>query len=356
MREKFSAKGVKHLFLSLFMLLLFMLIVITVNVMVDPSNILRDDVAQEAAQIMAQGSNAENVKNLKDRNLLSYYAGIRQEPIDILALGSSRIMQLSQEMVSDTENYFCAGVTGSDLRDCIDTYFLFANEVNTPEKVIIVAESWFLSDGNLDPRANTEYYTEFCQSINSVPLGEENPYEEYLEFASFSYFQGSLDSVFSGSNRLEITPTSLEEGVNEIRRADGSYSYSEEYRNGGALQSNNLAMERTIYGSMSSLYTGINGDLQFQFESFVDTMMQNGVEVEILLVPFHPLYFDYMQTQEEYEGIVATQEYFEQFAHDRDIEIIGSYNPYTLGFDANDFYDAVHITDFAMQELYSNRV
>ncbi len=353
MRNNSKKSNIKHLCISLFMLVLFLCIIIAVNIMVDPANILRNEQAQNVAHIMAAGENASNITNLDDRRMLSHYAQLRQEPIDILGLGSSRVMQLSQGMVSDTENYFCAGVTGSDLRDCIENYFLFSDKVNVPNKVVLVTEYWYLSEGNFNPKTRTEYYSDFCESINSQALGITSPFEKYFEFASFSYFQSSLKSLLHADNH-EIIPTRLHEHESDLMRSDGSYSYNQEFREGGVEQSNRFAIESTVLNNMSYNFTGVNSELQFQFESFIDKMLQDGTQVELLLVPIHPIYFDHMQSEVRYEEILSTEEYFRQVASEHNISVIGSYNPHVVGFDESDFYDAMHITDAAMQELYAN--
>lgn len=333
---------IKKLLRSLGLLVLFLVVVFGVNLLVDPANLASDRYAQQAAEIMASGQNVTNLRNLDDRELIRQYAALRTQPVEVLVLGSSRSMQVTKELTG-VENTFCAGVTGADLRDGISTYMLFREQGLQPEKVVLCADYWFLSQGNLDARALTEGYEAFCAQTQRRPLRTASRTQARLkELASFSYFQSSIELLLKDRGRLQLAASEAADNLYATRRADGSYSYEQAYRTRGAEAIEKDAAENCIYNALAASFSGVDAELCAQMEAFIALMQADGVEVVLQLAPVHPVYYAHMEKDPAYAEILTTEDYFYAVAEKYGIACYGGYDPAEFGMTGEDFYDAQH--------------
>lgn len=346
-----TPNNIKKLIKSLLLLLPFIVIVWTVNIVVDPANLVASRYAKQVAEIMASGSNATNIQNLDDRQLIREYASICDKDIDVLVLGSSRSMQVTPQLTG-IEKTFCAGVTGADLRDSISTYLLFKDKGIQPKKVVLCAEYWFLSKGNLDNRAMVNGYREFCKNTDNKYYKSDSALKTRIkELMSFSYFQSSVKFLLS-EKKQEISATDSKNNLYATRCFDGSYSYEQKYREGGIEQSDKYANDSIVSNLIAKSFSGVDENLQKQFEEFITLMKNDGVDVEIQLSPFHPAYYDHMVKTDSYDEILSTEEYFYSLENKLGINCYGSYNPHLFGMTNADFYDAQHPTAEGIYKYY----
>ena len=333
---------IKKLLRSLGLLALFLVVVFGINLMADPANILNRKYAGEAAKIMAEGRNVTNLQNMDDRQLVREYLELRTGPVDVLVLGSSRSMQVTKELVG-VENTFCAGVTGADLRDSISTYILLKEAGFLPKTVIFCAEYWFLSAGNLDSRAMTEGYETFCEDRDHTPFRITSRTQAAMkELFSFTYFQSSVKYLLEQRGALKLEAVDTADNLYGTRRADGSYSYEEEYRLRPTEKVEEDAFNSTIYNTIAYNFTGVDEEMRSQLEDFIAMMQADGVEVVLQIAPFHPIYYAYMETSPEYTEILATEEYFYSLEQTLGVQCFGGYDPADFGMTGADFYDAQH--------------
>lgn len=333
---------IKKLLRSLGLLALFLAMVFGINLTVDPAHIASDRYAAEAAQIMAAGQNVTNLHNLDDRELIRLYVQQRTQPVELLVLGSSRSMQVTKELTG-VGNTFCAGVTGADLRDCISAYMLFREQDLLPKQVVLCADYWFLSQGNLDGRALTEGYETFCAQTQNIPFRTASRLQTRLkELFSFSYFQSSVSMLLKDSGRLRLEATEQRDNLYGTRRADGSYSYEQAYRIREAAAVEKDAKENCIYNALAASFTGTDKELCAQLEDFIALMQADGVQVALQLAPMHPLYYAHMQTDPAYAEILTTENYFYSLEDKLGVQCFGSYDPSDFGMTGADFYDAQH--------------
>ncbi len=332
----------KKLLRSLGLLALFLVVVFAVNILVDPANISNRKYARQAAQIMADGYNVTNLQNMDDRQLVREYLELRAQPVDVLVVGSSRSMQVTKELVGE-ENTYCAGVTGADLRDSISTYMLMKEKGLLPKTVVFCTEYWFLSEGNLDYRALTEGYEQFCEERGHTPFRIMSRTQASMkELFSFAYFQSSVEYLLSGKSAQKLEAATLADNVGATRRADGSYSYEEEYRLRPIEKVDNDAFDSTIYNTAAYYFTGANEEMRRQLEDFITMMQEDGVEVVLQLAPFHPAYYEFMLTSAMYREILATEDYFYSLQDKLGVQCYGGYDPADFGMMNTDFYDAQH--------------
>lgn len=337
-----------------------LLLVVAVNWYADPGNAIRSDYEKKVAVIMARGENAANIGNMDDRALMRAYLPMRTQPIDTLVLGSSHSMQITPRLTGDV-NTFCAGMTGADLRDVISVYALVRQNGFVPKRVILVADSWFISEGVQEKRAMTEGYLAFCKQRGFEPVQTDTSalvrqqIEKKMQIFSIPYFQSSLNFLQSGGHRLrEPVATTQPYAESSMRRADGTYVYDAEYRNlDNGYADQNVSDMKRVMPEFARNFDGISQRLVEQLRAFLQQLRADGCEVVMMLAPFHPDFYEYMvQPDSGYQGVLETEQAFVQIAQQEGVRLFGSYSPEACGLTAKDFYDGLHCTEQAMQQFY----
>lgn len=344
----------KDLFRLISLLLAFLVVVFAVNYAGDPANIMNPAYEQTLVDILVSGKNAANVENMEDRRFLELYSQARTQPIDTLVLGSSRTMQISPAVTGDP-NTLAASVTGSDLRDVINSYFLFEKQGFSPKTVVLSLEMWYLSEGNLDNRANVTEYEAFCQSAGLEPLKTGSARWNLIkDFFSFPYFQSSVKYLIQNRGHKSL-PVATEEmwADTPVKRPDGTYGYEKKYREQPQVNVDTDAANKQIVDSIAALFTGISDPLTTQLDAFVDYLQQKGITVRILLSPVHPDYYRFMVSQpDRYAQAFESEEIYRQLGEKYNVPVYGSFDPAPLGVMNTDFYDAIHPKEEALMRYY----
>lgn len=85
------------------------------------------------------------------------------------------------------------------------------------------------------------------------------------------------------------------------------------------------------------------------FERLIDALKADEVNIIFFCSPTHPLFHKRIMAL---KGVTASMKYFEKYAEENDIPIIGKYDPMDLGFDNTHFYDASHVRKEYIDSLF----
>ncbi len=322
---------------------LVILLVLT-NIIVDPANLFNKNFEQQVALELIAGNNVSGVLNMDDREMISNYIDNLDKDLDCLVLGASRGLQISSETIG-VENTFNFGVTGAELRDIISIYYKYENNFSPPETVIITLEPWTLSDSQVNPRALTKEYEEFCIA-NNLNYVESSTFEtelnKVLELFNLAYFQQSVQSIFSEDFNFEriASVTADTVGDSDIRLSDGRYSYSLDFVNRSEAEiAEDLKNMQLIIPLIIRQYN-INENLLSQFETFIADLKTKDVDIIFFIPPIHPEYYDFIMDTPHSVAFTETLEIYNEIATENNIEVIGSYSMENITED--DFYDVLH--------------
>ncbi|MEG1984728.1 MAG: hypothetical protein RR009_05525 [Oscillospiraceae bacterium] len=357
--------------LKAFIVILLVLAVPLVNYNIDPSKLYHtgreDSLEIQAVEILLDGKNVANLSNYNERLLHREYLRRIDTPFDTVVLGSSRGALITKEMLG-TDNMFNLSVSGASIEDIIGTYgYLHMNNL-VPHRLVISIDPWILNDNFGDARALEAFGDGYAHYLTTrigadytasyVPSGlydinntERTPLYKLsnslkLNLFSISYFQTSLQQYFSGSYATysKIIETSENSGTTGIVRADGSFSYPADYRNADEATII-MRAERSFPSSILGLenYENMNSKNRLLFEKFIQTVIEDGVQVEFLLEPLSPVIYDYMKTEERYSNFFKTQDMFTSLAEKYGVEYTGTFNPHAANLSIDDFYDGYHV-------------
>ena len=345
----------KKLLKSSLIFLPILLFIFAVNIYVDPASLLNKSAEKQIARALLSGKNVENVTNIDDRAMIEFYFDMRETPVDCLVLGASRGMQISSE-VTGIENTFNSGVTGAELRDMISVYYMYREKFDAPETVIITLEPWTLSETYISKRCLTEGYYNFCEEYDFNPIKTNNikvKLEKILEMFSISYFQQSINPIFSGNFNLkkQIAVTDAMSGEGDIRHWDGSYTYNRKFLSSSDTEK--LDAINNMKVKVPPMIRDFRFGLDDQLERFIKMLKAEGSEVILFVPPIQPEYYDFIVNETPYaDSLTETEKAYKRIAEDNNLLIVGEYTNESLKM--SDFYDVLHPTYEYVYDLFEN--
>ena len=87
---------------------------------------------RQVANLLLEGSIVSGYDQMDERQVLEVYAQNLPEGPKTLALGSSRVLQLGEELVGGG-SFFNAGISGAGPMDVMNIWYLFEREGKLPE-------------------------------------------------------------------------------------------------------------------------------------------------------------------------------------------------------------------------------
>lgn len=331
-------------------------ILVGTNVYQDPANIYHDE-NKEIAKAIVEGNNVIITSNLNERDAKHNLIVEMPDEVDTIAVGPSLAMCINEDIVG-TESFYNLGVGGADLYDILaqfGTIELLDKKVN---RVIICVDSYTFDEQfydaegalNMSLRPYADYMMSLLEGEKPEALVEdENEVNTMLNQAfSLSYFQASCAQVISNSQfimsdyRWMVLPEG-EETDRAYYGPDGSWNYSLTIR---SLTLDSLKADAASYDIKKQFaYERHASEYSKEtFEKLIVYLQEQGVEVELYLCPLAPSLWDRLEMEKEHYYILDELEmYAHQLAQKYNLQITGSYNPYSLGMSDKDFYDSRHV-------------
>lgn len=332
----------------------------------DCSGFFQGDVElRETANMVLAGNNIIGYEKLdnRQRDIMKILANNMEPLPGTISLGSSRILQLSREVLK-LESFFNCGMTGGDAADVLGTFYLFDKADRLPGTIIIGFDPWLLRDDDdaFDKRSDKVLYTEFLNE----KLGFDLTYEKEDDSASYealyspAYFQDNLkftvrDSL--GINKPQPVVGDLYAQTTEVKCGDGSLLYDAAFRERPQEERDSDAYYQTENLMRMQDYPKLGTFMPEVFDRFFAYAKERGVKVILVLTPFHPITYDFAAGTAEtnplrYGGFLATEPKIRELAAKYEMPVYGSYNPHAIeGLTEADFYDGIHCADTALDKL-----
>ena len=351
-----AGRGVFALFKTALVLLLAFFMV-WVNFTVDCSGYYHASSYEHAAALqMLAGNSIADYDKLNNRLLNQMYAENLTGELDTLALGSSRIKQLTCEIVG-TDSFYNASVSGSDFYDMAGTFYLFVREGHVPKNLILGIDPWLLNpDSSADnPRSDRELYNEYLSAAAAGETGyvPQSPFAKWAPLFDLSYFQGNINYFLRGAYTHTDTPGTETPAVvtgdpfkqsTNVLSNDGSLIYTPDFRNLSLAEVAGRAhIDASTFLGMDNFFT-LDSARCALFNQFIQYAQSLGVNVIFLMSPYHPLMYEYaVFYKQNYAGFFWAETWFTDYAKNKDIPLYGSYNSYALEYYEEDFYDGLHM-------------
>ncbi len=321
-----------------------------VNYFVDPGHIYSTEYIDKVVEGARKGLNVEGVTNIDERLYRLKFAEVyKGQSFDYLALGSSRIMTVSEDALKGA-SLLNMGVSGCKIEDMIALYQICKDYDIHFKHVMIAPDPTFFNSNDNDSRWKSieSYYNEFLgihnEGISDLTL--------YKNLVSPSYFKSALvmiPSLLKGNNELRYVKTFINEGG--AKRTDGSIYYDRKNRETPqtAIDNGALTWEHGSYRNFISL----SRERVALFEKLLASFKKDGVDASFFFCPFHPSYYKRVL---EMKGAVEAFKYVNDYARKNNIPVVGSFNPDDVGFKNTDFYDAAHARKESIDVLLKNEL
>ena len=339
-------------------------VMIYFNYKVDSSGFFQGELQLRAvADMLLQGNDIVGYEQLNSaqRDILKILANNIDPMPENIALGSSRIMQLSRETLG-SESFFNFAVTGGDAADVLGTFYLLDLENRLPKTVIIGFDPWLLRGGDygMDTRSDKELYAEFVTEQLGYPVQYTKPdtSEKWQALISPVYFQENVSFSLrstTGTNMPQVVEGDLYGQTTEVKRYDGSLLYTAEYRERTTEEVQADALYQSDNLLRMTEYHEVDSEMVEIFDRFFAYAKERGVNVVLVLTPFHPLTYDTILVNDHaWQGFLQTEPTVRALAEKYDITVYGSYNPHAIeGVTEGDFYDGLHCTGGCLEKLLS---
>lgn len=328
----------KKFFIQITILTLVLLSIIGgINYYKDPALILHRGILEtEAAFNITQGYSVDVTSNINDRLLQRYVIQHMKNIPDGIFLGNSQIGTACPSSLG-YDNPYNHSVVQGDIYDFIG----ILNEYKTwhkeyPKEVVFTMDPWMFNENNKILR-----HMEF-----DIPIDKKT--FPIAELFSLSYFKTSLFVKKSFSFRLNHIKVfkKLEDAKTysgSVIFPNGTFKLEDGYETywGDIVpQLNQLIETDTIFGFEN--FHELSPRIQTDFENIVNELQKHNVNVVFMFIPRPPTLWNYIQNDSKYDMFNVGETYLRQLALEKNIDILGSYNPSVVGAKDTDYYDPYH--------------
>ena len=169
-------------------------------------------IEQDKPYLIGYAYNEENYKYLKWKNIDS------KKKFDVLALGSSRVLQFRSQMFE--QSFYNAGYTISSIKDFVP-FLESIDEKKLPNYLIVSLDQWMFNENwdNLKKKSNTDEWQNAFQKIPKVKV-LTNVWKDLLN----SKYGFKLPKSSDGINRIGLNAVINNKGF----RNDGSMYYGDQ--------------------------------------------------------------------------------------------------------------------------------
>ena len=180
---------------------------------------------------------------------------------------------------------------------------------------------------------------------------------KYSQLFSFIYFKSSILKLISPvAIRDEIIVNPSEKfscPTCNTKLADGT-SYYPIYKNAAspgeidAAAIDGVRQFKHDYGNFSKI------DLKraVLFEQFVKYLKSQKIEVIFYLPPLEPLAYTILREHKQYQNIFASERFYLVIARKYQFRVVGSYDPYSLKLNTEDFIDELHLKKRGLDKVF----
>lgn len=338
---------------------------------VDISGLFQGELApREVANMLLAGDTVSNYEQMDERQILALYVQNlpETEVPETVALGSSRVMQLSGEIVGGS--YYNAGMSGASAMDVMNAWYLFERAGKLPENLILCVDPWLFNGvaaPDLNKKADVELFAEFLEKSLGINSDYQEPdtVELWKALVDPAYFQGNVQYYLrqreTGQVKTEDGETipfkkmsgSLESLDFSVKFPDGSIYYPASFRN----WTHDEAMAEVLNqaGTISAMHGFDAMDPYWTdlFERFVQHVQSKGVNVVFLLTPYHPFICLHVYNNPQgLTGFFEVEPWLRQYAQKRSIPLYGSYHAGRAGVQELLFFDGIHCRPQALSLMF----
>ncbi|MEH6450098.1 MAG: hypothetical protein V7765_15600 [Oleispira sp.] len=353
----------QYLKISLLTFSFLMLIVASVNFIIDPGEIylkkiLADSKSKEFSSKLFLSENGIIQSGWNERLIKTTLAKSAGD-FDCIILGSSHMMQISSvrntgKINSNCDGLLNLGVSGGGLEDIsIFSYFII-NNLKLPKKIFIGVDP-FTFNFKIDARygAHMAPYNKMNDLLGLLEAGEN---VSYLSKLAKNLFNGKYfySSILALSDENIINKNDLFE--QEIYYPNESFSYENGYSQPLTLKDGShlyaqpwIENQRTLIvprggGGHLMADNVYNPNSVSYLKKLIDLYRSKNIDVHLIMTPYHPNVFKKGETKPVIHMRIV-EEMITSFSDRHYIKYYGSFFPDKIGCLNDEFFDFMHATN-----------
>ena len=248
-----------------------------------------------------------------------------------------------------TESFRNYGVGAATLEDVAGIFQLLYNAGRVPKRIVLGLDPWILNDRSGLTKWQ-EFSAEYAQFMEQAAPWRPLPIVRKAlgQLISPSYFQQSLPMLFKRVAHPESTTLkpidSLEQDSDSfVRLFDGSIRYQADMTRATQELVDERAREALGAHVGVEHFAELSVDKKALFERLLHRWIDLGIDVELVLIPFHPVVYEEFRQRPRYAKVLEFEAYVADIAGTLGVSFRGSLNPALLGMDRRHFYDAMHL-------------
>lgn len=279
-----------------------------------------------------------------------------KKPQQIL-IGSSRSMMIPATFFEQNNRFFNHSVSGASIEDYIAILGLYEKHNLLPKTVILGIDPWIFNKNNHQQRWKSlnESYTFMMSKLNKDLLTSpsSNTTDRYAQLINFENTKNNLlhlKETLKKETNFKVTATDQIDTM--IKKPDGSILYPFKIRykkDSDTLTEAKAYIAGAVY-SVEDFHALSNTQL---FEDLIGHLQNHGVTVVFFLPPYHPTVYHYLANNPKYHNILKAENYVRTFAQQKNITLLGSYNPDIYHFRSNDFTDGMHAKESVAKRIFN---
>ena len=317
---------------------------------------------REIAIGLLEGNSIGGYEKMDERQIVKLYAQNLPESRKVIAIGSSRILQMTTA-TSGSDSFFNAGMIGAEQTDVMSSYYLFDRAGRLPEMVIFGVDPWIFSSGpdaNRGNRTDWEMYNEFLRyGLEHVmePLDNTENITQWVSLTNPSFFRENLEyAVQNGyADPYPTVPAGeLYTQKMDVKLPDGSVLYAV-----GTRERPQEDVDATAAAAIDASFLNCEDFYELDeekcrlFDEFIRYMQRKGSRVILVLTPYHPLVYNQVMKQpDRYSGFLAVEPWLREYAAKHGLALYGSYDPDAAGSTSADFFDGWHVRDEGIRKFF----
>jgi len=352
-------KNIKWLRYSISLIVLTISVVSFFNYKVDSLGLFSNsNYLLQAAKTLTSGKMIAGLKNYDERLFQEFIIKNLQVKNDVIAIGSSRTMTLRKRFFLDEKiNFFNHSVSGASLEDYIaivGAYELIHGYL--PSTIILGIDPWVFNKSNGQNRWKTlnKYYTYEISKIYNQNNDNKSSINtrKWKQLINYDYTISNLKfaiNLVKHKGKAFYMTTSVKIDA-LIKETDGSIHYPFKTR---FIESSDVEKSAIFYSKkpVYSLENFRKLDNVNLFERFIGYLHSKNIKIIFFLPPYNPITYDLLIEQPEYKIINKVEKYLIQLSNDKNITILGSYNPHKYNFKNEDFSDGMHGHDSVAKKI-----
>jgi hypothetical protein len=317
-----------------------------VNYTVDPGNIYHSqECIDKIIEGIKKGYNVEGITNLDERLYKLRFAELHKgENFDYLALGSSRILTISEDMLNGS-SLINLGISGCHIEELI-AFYQICKDFNIHFSNVLVAADPSLFNGHeIDDRWTSTYLDYYFNEFMGICATEQKrDWRTVWNFFSVSYFKAALKSYMEDHTILTYVKTVKNNGNTFL--TDGSFYWGKSVRE--TPQSVVDEEAKTELFNLYNNFDSISSKRVALFTRLIEGIKGDNVTIYFVCPPFHPIFYKKLLNT---KGAVDAFNLIDSFAINNNIPIIGSFNPADEGLNKSNFYDGPHVRIECLEKI-----